>query len=67
MIPSQLGFPLSPWCCVLLGEAAHTNIIVFGLIRPGLEPSIYHTRGEHTYDYTICIFSNYVVIIFIFI
>jgi hypothetical protein len=28
-------------------EATNTNFIVFGLTRPGLEPTIYHTRGEH--------------------
>ena len=30
----------------------NTNFIVFGLTRPGLEPTIYHTRGEHTDYYT---------------
>ena len=29
------------------GEATHTNFIVFGLTRPGLEPTIYRSRGEH--------------------
>ena len=29
------------------GEATNTNFIVFGLTRSGLEPMIYHTRGEH--------------------
>jgi cytochrome c oxidase subunit IV len=29
------------------GEATNTNCIVFGLTRPGLEPTIYQTRGEH--------------------
>jgi hypothetical protein len=29
LIPGQTIFPLTPWC-VLSGEAAHTNIIVFG-------------------------------------
>ena len=32
---------------MLSGEATHTNFIVFALIRPGLEPTIYRTRGEH--------------------
>ena len=27
--------------------AANNNVIFIGLIRPGLEPSIYRTRGEH--------------------
>jgi hypothetical protein len=26
-------------------------MIVFGLTRPGLEPTIYRTRGEHANDY----------------
>jgi hypothetical protein len=34
-------------CCVLSGQATNTNFIVFGLTRSGLEPTIYHTRGEH--------------------
>jgi hypothetical protein len=37
---------------VLSGEAANTNFIVFGLTRPGLEPTIYCTRGEHAKHYT---------------
>jgi hypothetical protein len=36
---------------VLSGEATHTNFIVFGLTRPGLEPTIYRTRGEHANHY----------------
>jgi hypothetical protein len=38
---------------VLSGEETITNFIVFGLNRPGLEPTIYRTRGEHAYHYTI--------------
>jgi hypothetical protein len=37
---------------MLKGEAAHTNIIVFSLNRPGIEPTIYPTRGEHVDLYT---------------
>jgi hypothetical protein len=37
---------------MLSGEAANTNFIVFGLTRPGLEPTIYCTRGEHAKHYT---------------
>jgi len=37
---------------VLSGEATNTNFIVFGLARPGLEPTIYRTRGKHANDYT---------------
>jgi hypothetical protein len=36
---------------VLSGEATNTNFIVFDLTRPGLEPTIYHTRGEHVNHY----------------
>ena len=39
-------------CCVLRGEATNTNFIVFGLTLPGLEPTIYRTRGEHANHYT---------------
>ena len=35
------------------GEAPHTNFIVFGLTRPGLEPTIYRTRGEQDNHGTI--------------
>ena len=51
LIPSQPVFALSPKCCVLSGEATNTNCIGFGLIRPGLEPTIYRTRGEHVNHY----------------
>jgi len=37
---------------VLSGEAAHTKFIIFGLTQPGLEPTIYRTRGDHTNYYT---------------
>ena len=53
LIPSQLVFVLSLSCYVLSGEATNTNCIVFGLTRPGLEPTIYHTRDEHTNHYAI--------------
>ena len=36
---------------MLSGEATNTNFIVFGLTRPGFEPTIYRTRGEHVYHY----------------
>ena len=33
-------------------EVTNTNFIVFGLTRPGLEPTIYRTRGdEHASHY----------------
>jgi hypothetical protein len=34
------------------GEAINTNSIVLGLIQQGLEPTIYHTRGEHANLYS---------------
>jgi hypothetical protein len=52
-IPSQPVFALSPSCCVLSGEARNTNFIVFGLTRPGLEPTICRTQGKHTNHYSI--------------
>jgi len=36
---------------MLSGEATNTNLIVFGLTRTGLEPTIYCTRGEHSNYY----------------
>jgi hypothetical protein len=32
--------------------AITTNVLVFGLTRSGLEPTIYRTRGEHANHYT---------------
>jgi hypothetical protein len=43
------SFSLSSYCCVLRGEA--TTIIVFGLTGPGLEHTIYSTRGEYANHY----------------
>jgi hypothetical protein len=37
---------------VRIGEATNTNFIVFGFTRPGLEHTIYRTRGEHANHYT---------------
>ena len=36
------------WLC---GKATNTNFLVCSLTRPGLKPTIYHTRGEHTNHY----------------
>ena len=47
LILSQPVFALSLQCCVLSEEATNNNFIVFGLTRQGLEPTIYHTWGEH--------------------
>jgi hypothetical protein len=44
-------FVLSPPCCVLSGEATHTNFIVLDLTRPELKPTIYHIPGEHANHY----------------
>jgi hypothetical protein len=37
---------------VISEDEANTNFIVFGLTPPGLEPTIYRTRGEHANHYT---------------
>jgi len=52
-IPSQPVFALSPYCCVLSGEATNTNFIVFGFTRSEIKPTIYRTWGEHASRYTI--------------
>jgi hypothetical protein len=46
----SLLFLLNAAC---LAEKQNSNITVFVLIRSGLEPTIYHTWGEHTNHYTI--------------
>ena len=48
LIQSQPVFDLSPYCCVLSGEATSTIFIVVGLTRQGLEPTIYRTREAST-------------------
>ena len=45
------SFVLSPYWCVLIGSS-NANFIVFGLTRPGLEPTIYYTRDEYGSHYT---------------
>ena len=35
------------------------EIIVFGLIRLGLEPTVYRSRGEHVSHYTTDAVHNY--------
>jgi hypothetical protein len=37
---------------VCLAEKQHILMLVFGLIRSRLKPTIYHTRGEHSNHYT---------------
>jgi hypothetical protein len=36
---------------MLSGEETHSNFIVFGMTQSGLEPTIYHTPGEHAKHY----------------
>jgi hypothetical protein len=36
---------------VISGEATNTNFIIFGLIRSGLQPTIYRTGGEPANHY----------------
>jgi hypothetical protein len=36
---------------MLSGEATNTNFIVFGLIRPGLEPTIYCSKDGYVNHY----------------
>jgi hypothetical protein len=49
LIPSQTVFALLS--LMLNGEATNTNFIVFGLTRPELKLTIYHTRDEHANHY----------------
>jgi hypothetical protein len=42
------------------GEATNINIIVFGLTRPGLEPTIYRYRGVHANNYSIDVVHLYI-------
>jgi hypothetical protein len=37
---------------MLSGEATNTNFIVIGLTWPGLESTIYRSRGKHANHYT---------------
>ena len=62
-IPGQSVFALTPYWCVLCGEAANTNFIVcaINLIQPVLEPMIYNTWGEHANHYTTAN-TNFIVI-----
>ena len=36
---------------MLIGEAVRTNVIVFGLIRPRLEPTMYRTGGKYVNNF----------------
>jgi hypothetical protein len=46
LIPSQPVFSLASCNSVISREATNSNSIVYGLIWPRLEPTIYRTRGE---------------------
>ena len=65
-LPSRTQYPdseptnhcfFSPLCCLLGGKATNTNFIVFGLIRPRVEPMIYSTWGEHANHYNTDVVS----------
>ena len=59
MASNHLGIPRTlrrnyEWvsdCCLTPIQHSNTDFIVFGLTRQGLEPTIYHTRGEHANQY----------------
>jgi hypothetical protein len=46
LIPNQPVFALSPYCCMLSGEATNSNFIVFGFTWSELKLTIYHTRSD---------------------
>jgi len=46
--------------CLASEEAANTNIIVFSLTRPGLEPTIYRNQGEQAPLHYRCFFFSLV-------
>ena len=52
LIPGQPVFEVTPYKYVLFGEAANTNFIVFGSIRPFLDLKIYSIQGTHNNNYT---------------
>jgi hypothetical protein len=43
---------------MISGEAINTKLIVIGLTRPGIEPSIYHTWDEQANHYTTEVAEN---------
>ena len=52
---------------MLSGEATHTNLIVFGLNRPWLEPTTYHNGGEHANHYTTDDVTGFEITMFAYI
>jgi hypothetical protein len=61
LISSQSVFALPPYAACL---ATNTNLIVFDLIRSGIEPTIYRIRGEHANHYTTDAVQITIVIVF---
>jgi len=47
---------------LILIPIRNSNFLVIGLIRPGLKPTIYRTRGEHTNHYTSSVVLTYNII-----
>ena len=44
-------------------QQINSNLIVFSLTRLGLEPILYHIRGEHANYYTNDVFTTYKVLL----
>ena len=60
LITSPLVFDFIPELYVTIEEATNTNVIVYGLTRPGVQPTIYRTQCKHANHYapvTITIYS----------
>ena len=51
--PSQSVISLTHYYCMLTGETANTNFIVFCSIRSWVESTICHTEDYHANNYTI--------------
>lgn len=52
LLPRKHVFVLIPQWSVLIGEAAYTTLLIFGLTWPGLESKIYNIRGQHANHFT---------------
>ena len=50
---------------MFIKETANIKLIVFGLTRPGLEPTVYSTRGEHANHYTTDTVEPLIIILYI--
>jgi hypothetical protein len=65
-IPSQPVFDLIPKQYVIIEETTKTNVIVYGLTRPGVQSTIYRTHCKHANHYTTdaaVIITKYLLII----